>query len=148
MNNLKTISELMAQKYPDAVYIVDRLIPAEAITILSGQSRSFKTYALLDLAIAVASQKQLFGYFNTTQTNVLIINEEDGERLLQQRFRQLGMAHDEELPIYISALNDFKLEDDQISQVLRVCEEKEINLVIIDSLIRVHSADENSAKDM
>lgn len=148
MNNLKTIGELMAQKYPDTVYIVDRLIPAESITILSGQSRSYKTYALLDIAIAVASQKLLFGHFGTTQASVLIINEEDGEKLLQQRFRQLGVARDDELPIYISALNDFKLEDDQINQTLRLCSEKGINLVIIDSLIRVHSADENSARDM
>lgn len=146
--SIKTINELMAQRYPDAVYIVDRLIPAEAITILSGQSRSYKTYALLDLAISVASQRPLFGHFNTSQANVLIINEEDGERLLQQRFRQLGIERTDELPIYVSALNDFKLEDDQIANTLRLCEDKGITLVIIDSLIRVHTADENSARDM
>lgn len=148
MNNSKTIDELMAHKYPPATYLVDRLIPTEAITILSGQSRSYKTYALLDIAIAIASHQQLFGHFKTTQANVLIINEEDGERLLQQRFRQLGIEKDAGLPIHISALTDFKLEDKQVDKTIKFCKDNEIALVVIDSLIRVHNADENSAREM
>ncbi len=138
----------MSHKYPPATYLVDRLIPTEAITILSGQSRSYKTYALLDIAVAVASQKPLFNHFETTRSNVLIINEEDGERLLQQRFRQLGIVEGAGLPIHISALTDFKLEDKQVDSTIKFCKDNEIALVIIDSLIRVHSADENSAREM
>lgn len=148
MNNSKTIDELMAHKYPPATYLVDRLIPTEAITILSGQSRSYKTYALLDIAVAVASQKPLFSHFKTTQANVLIINEEDGERLLQQRFRQLGIEKGAGLPIHVSALSDFKLEDQQVDRTIKFCRDNGIALVIIDSLIRVHNADENSAREM
>lgn len=138
----------MAHDYPATTYLVDRLIPTEAITILSGASRSYKTYALLDIAIAVASQKLLFGNFKTTQANILIINEEDGERLLQQRFRQLGIKKGAGLPIHISALTDFKLEDKQVDKTIKFCKDHEITLVIIDSLIRVHNADENSAREM
>ena len=138
----------MAHPYPEATYLVDHLIPTEAITILSGQSRSYKTYTLLDIAIAVASNKLLFGNFETSQAGVLIINEEDGERLLQQRFRQLGIQKDAGLPIHVSALNDFKLEDKQVAQTISFCKANEITLIIIDSLIRVHSSDENSAREM
>lgn len=144
----KTIDELMARTYPETTYLVDRLIPAESITILSGQSRSFKTYTLLDIAIAVASELPLFEHFQTTQANVLIINEEDGERLLQKRFQQLGIEQGHGLPIHISALTNFKLEDKHIEEVLAFCKDKVIGLVIIDSLIRVHNADENSAREM
>lgn len=148
MQQSKTIDELMAHQYPKTTYLVDRLIPTESLTILSGTSRSFKTYALLDIAIAVASQKPLFDHFETSQAGVLIINEEDGEKLLQQRFHQLGITKNSELPIYVSALTDFKLEDSQIDSVLKLCQNKGITLVIIDSLIRVHNADENSAREM
>jgi len=148
MNNSKTIDQLMAHNYPATTYLVDRLIPTEAITILSGASRSYKTYALLDIAIAIASHKPLFQHFNTTQANVLIINEEDGERLLQQRFRQLGIEKDAGLPIRISALTDFKLTDDKVKNTVQFCKDNAITLVIIDSLIRVHSSDENSATEM
>ena len=138
----------MAYQYPKTNYLVERLIPSGAITILSGQSKSYKTYALLDIAIAVASHKQVFQHFNTTQANVLIINEEDGERLLQLRFKQLGIEKEVGLPIHISALTDFKLEDDQVERTIAFCKTNKITLVIIDSLIRVHGADENSAKEM
>ena len=148
MNITKTIDELMAHNYPATTYLVDRLIPTESITILSGASRSYKTYALLDIAIAIASNKPLFEHFDTTQANVLIVNEEDGERLLQQRFRQLGVEKNAGLPIHISALSDFKLEDNQITRTIQFCKDNTITLIIIDSLIRVHSSDENSAREM
>jgi hypothetical protein len=147
-NSIKTIDELMAHHYPPTTYLVDRLIPTESITILSGASRNFKTYTLLDIAISVASQLPLFEHFETSQANVLIINEEDGERLLQDRFQQLGIDKGDGLPIHVSALSNFKLEDKQIEKIIAFCEEQAVTLVIIDSLIRVHSSDENSAREM
>lgn len=146
MNDFKTIEQLMSQHYPDQEYIVDRLIPASSITILSGQSRSFKTYTLLEIALAAAKGEPLFGQFSTQKTGVLIIDEENGERLMQKRLKQLHAV--ENLPIYISSFGGFQLDDSHIEQVLSFCSENNIGLVIIDALIRVHSADENSARDM
>lgn len=136
----------MARDFPEQEYIVDRLIPASSITILSGQSRSFKTYTLLEIALAAAQGEPLFGQFNTQKTGVLIIDEENGERLLQKRLKQLHAAED--LPIYISSFGGFQLDDSHVDQVLNFCSENNIGLVIIDALIRVHGADENSARDM
>ncbi len=144
--NIKQLDELMSQDYPDQEYIVDRLVPASSITILSGQSRSFKTYTLLDMALCVASGRPLFGQFATQETGVLIIDEENGERLLQKRLKQLNAA--ENLPIYITSFGGFHLDDKHIEEVLGFCAENNIGLIIIDALIRVHGADENSAKDM
>ncbi len=144
--NIKQLDELMGQDYPEQEYIVDRLVPASSITILSGQSRSFKTYTLLDMALSVASGKPLFEQFKTQETGVLIIDEENGERLLQKRLKQLNAAKN--LPIYITSFGGFHLDDKHIEEVLGFCAENNIGLIIIDALIRVHGADENSAKDM
>jgi len=144
--NIKQLDELMSQDYPDQEYIVDRLVPASSITILSGQSRSFKTYTLLDIALCIASGEPLFRQFPTQETGVLIIDEENGERLLQKRLKQLHAV--DNLPIYISSFGGFRLDDGHIKEVLDFCSKNNIGLIIIDALIRVHSADENSAKDM
>lgn len=40
------LNKLMAHNYSSTTYIVDRLIPAESIIILLGQSRIFKTNSL------------------------------------------------------------------------------------------------------
>lgn len=146
MFDIKEIGQLMAKEFPEQEYIVDRLIPASSITILSGQSRSFKTYTLLEVALAAAKGEPLFGQFSTQKTGILIIDEENGERLLQKRLKQLHAV--ENLPIYVSSFGGFQLDDTHIDSVLEFCSANNIGLVIIDALIRVHGADENSARDM
>ena len=142
----KPLDQLMAQYYPDQEYIVDRLIPNASLTILSGTSRSFKTYTLLEIALSVAEGKPLFEQFSSKQSGVLVIDEENGERLLQKRLRQLGAAVD--LPIHFLSLQGFQLDESSINAALVACEMQNIKLVIIDALIRIHNADENSAREM
>lgn len=146
MGHIKTMGTLMSEKFPEQVYLVDRIIPDSAITIMSGASRAFKTYTLLETAIAVASGKKLFGQFETQLVGVLIIDEENGDRLLQKRLKQLGA--DDSLPIHFSSLQGFTLEDKKIKEILNYCVNNSIGLVIIDSLIRIHGSDENSSRDM
>lgn len=144
--SIKPLDQLMGQYYPEQEYIVDRLIPDASITILSGTSRSFKTYTLLEIALSVARGEPLFGQFSTLQGGVLVIDEENGERLLQKRLYQLGATAD--LPIHFVALQGFQLDDKHIDAALLACEARNIKLVIIDALIRIHDADENSAREM
>ena len=85
MFNIKEIGHLMAKDFPEQMYLVDRLVPDAGFTIFSGAPRSYKTFVLLELARCVASGQPFLGHFNTQQANVLLIDEENGERLLQQR---------------------------------------------------------------
>jgi hypothetical protein len=143
---IKPLSELMLQQFPEQEYLVNRLIPESSITILSGYSRSFKTYVLLHIAQSVAGGNPFFGQFETAKSGVLIIDEENGERLLQKRLKQLGTVAD--LPIYFTPRQGFCLDDEVIDNVILSCLTYDIRLVIIDSLIRIHGSDENSAREM
>lgn len=144
--NVNSLSSLMSKQYSEQEYIVEGLIPEASIAILSGTSRSYKTYALLHLAVGVASGKKVFGQFSTQENNVLIIDEENGERLLQKRLIQLGTSPD--LPVYFSSYSGFHISNLYIEKVLETCALYDIKLVIIDSLVRIHSGDENSAGEM
>lgn len=146
MEPIRKLDDLLAQHFPEQEYIVDRLVPDSSLTILSGASGSFKTYILLEIAISVASGKPLFGKFNTHKSGVLIIDEENGERLMQKRLNQLGATA--ELPIYFTPSMGFELTDENISNVPLSCKTYDIKLLILDSLIRIHSADENSSREM
>ncbi len=146
MDPVKKLDELMAMNFPEQEYIVDRLVPDASITILSGASGSFKTYSLLQIAIAVASGKPLFDQYQTQQSGVLIIDEENGERLMQKRLYQLSATAD--LPIYFTPQMGFELTEENVDNVILSCLTYDLKLVVIDSLIRVHSADENSAREM
>lgn len=140
------VSELMAKKFEQKKWLVDKLIPEESLVAVSGFSGSYKTWLMLDLAIKVAKGEILFDKFETSQGGVLLIDEESGERLLQERLNLLNGAED--LPIFISSYSSFRLNQKTVDDLVSFCLEKKIRLVIFDSLIRIHGADENDAGKM
>lgn len=146
MVNFKTLETLLTQVYPEQMYLVDRLVPEAGITILSGSPGVFKTYNLLQIAMCLANGEPYLGRFATQQTNVLIIDKENGDFLLTKRLFELGA--DPELPIFFTENMQFELTDDSVTEMVEKCIELDIKLVIIDSLIRVHSSEENSSKEM
>jgi archaellum biogenesis ATPase FlaH len=146
MNQIVSLEDLMGKKFPEQTWLVDRILPAAALTIVSAPANSYKTYICLDMALAIASNKPLFGQFQTQQANVLFVDEESGGRLLQQRVFQLGA--DKALPVYFHTYQDFTVNDKGVQRLLKDCDEHDIKLVIFDSLTRIHTKDENSAGEM
>jgi predicted transcriptional regulator len=142
----ESLESLMTKQFSDDIWLVDGLIPVDGITIISALPGSFKTWILLDMAQSVASGTDLFGKLETKQGGVLIIDEENGERLLQQRLKKLGVDH--ELPIYFLSDADFRLNEDTVFEVIEYCDLYDIKLVTFDSLVRIHDANENDAKEM
>src|SRR4051812_5447871 len=129
------LADLMVKEFPEANWLVEGLIPSEGMTVLSAAPSSFKTWLLLDLAICIASGKSLFGQYKTSETGVLIIDEEDNERLLQQRLSMLGAKI--ESPIHLLIEQGFQLTDKWVSQTIEHCLENGLGLVTFDSLVRI-----------
>ena len=146
MDPIITLKDLMETKFPAQTWVVDRLIPASAITIVSGAPSSYKTWTLLKVALSVAKGESLFGQFPTEKTGVLIVDEEDGHSLLQQRLRSLNA--DKNLPVSFTPHKGFMLDDENVKRVLRSCKTYRVKLLIIDSLRRIHGSDENKSGDM
>ncbi len=147
-NNKKIlpISELLEKNLPPISWLIDKLVPEEAITILAGMSGSFKTWLVMDMAISIATGKEFLNIYNTKQTGVLIIDEESGERLYSERFKNLTDLS--EIPIYLLSMSGFVVNDKSVKEMVEICKEKGIGLVIIDSMTRVNRGDENSSKDI
>lgn len=72
-------------------YLVERIIPQGSLVILYGQPGCGKTWALFALCICVAAGIN-FGNFTTTQTPVLIIDEESGHRRIKERLKRVALA--------------------------------------------------------
>jgi RecA-family ATPase len=141
-----SLQELMETEFDPIQWVVERLIPASGLIALSGAPASYKTWLILDMAQKIASGTPLFNRFETKQTGVLLVDEENGNRLLQMRFKKIGDKFD--LPIYTLSFKDFKLTSDNVKKIIRVAKKKDIGLIIFDSLVRIHEEDENSATAM
>lgn len=145
-----SLKELMTRKFKDQEWLVERLLPKGAITIISGPAGSYKSYVTLGIALAVAKGQKVMDRFTSKKGKVLIIDLENNANLIQKRMRQLN--NDNDLDIYfpntkLNKIWDFSNDEDSQHDAL-FCHVQGIDLIIIDSLIRAHSSDENDARSM
>lgn len=140
------LSQLMQKEFADVPWIADNFIPHEAITVISGAPAAYKTWLVLDIALKVASNGILFDKFPTTQSSVLIVDEENGERLLQKRIKML--CNNFGMPVFFLSLKNFRLNGRTVKKITALTQQYGIRVVIFDSLIRIHGEDENDATKM
>jgi len=139
------MSELMNLEFLEQKWLVENLIPMDSITMIAGYPTSFKTWLMLDLAVKISQGKKFLDHFDTEKMKVLFIDEENGERLLQTRFKKITELTN--LDINFLSFRGFKL--DKSDLIIDDCKKNQIGLVIMDSLIRIHNQkDENSSTEM
>lgn len=141
-----SIDEVLNMEVPEQKWLVNNLIPAGALTVVSAPPNSFKTLSMTHLAICVANDKPLFDQFTTNKSGVLIVDEENGWRLVKQQLTMLGA--EEGLPIRIRSRHNFKLNDENIGIIMLDCKTYGLDTVIFDSLIDMHDANENDSVEM
>ncbi|GIW66100.1 MAG: hypothetical protein KatS3mg094_619 [Candidatus Parcubacteria bacterium] len=146
--SFKTIKEILKTEYNEPSFLINKLIPHPSLTVISGYPESGKTWVILGLAKSIAEGSFfLIEDFKAEKGNVGIIEEENGEKELQRRFKMLNFKED--LPIFVLSQKGLKIDDKKIIEFL--LEEAEINkikVLIFDPFIAFHSLSENSAEEM
>lgn len=142
-----TLTELLDTEFPEARWVVEQLFETETINMLSAPPNKWKSWVVLLCALCIASGRDLFDKFKTERQGVMIVNEEDNPRLLQERCNML-LEEKEELPIYFHIGEQIKLNEEFTDLLIAEAESKDIKVIIFDSLRSVHNADENSSKEM
>ena len=142
-----SMGDILTHDFGTDEWVVESLIPRSGMMILSGSPGDFKTWVTIHIAVCVSRGEQVFGRFKTVRGNVLVIDEEDNLRDLQKRLKLLG-AKDTDSIHYLSQ-SSIKVDDEPTrNAILKIVKEKDIKLIIIDSLVRVHHQDENDARGM
>lgn len=116
-------------------YAVAGLVP-EGLTILAGPPKLGKSWAVLDLALAVASGGRALGAVEVEQGDVLYLALEDGHRRLQDRCRHL-LGRGEPIPPRLHVLTRLA-EPRRLLDTLRAFLQAHprTRLVVIDTLAR------------
>lgn len=137
-----------------ADWVIPRLVPRAGLTIVGGPPKIGKTWAVLDMAIAVASGQAFCGHWPTFKGRVMALLEEDTRRRISMRLWRLarGRGLDPRAlsgQIRLAAMAGFRLDREDMAKAL----EAEIvafkpDLLLVDALSRVHSADENDRTAM
>jgi len=140
-----TAAEFLAADWPEPRRIIRNLLDDESRILVGGQSKSFKSWLLLDQAMSVASGQPWIG-FETVQNPVLIINFELRGHYFHQRIQSIAAAKKIDLPKFetfqVLQLRHWYLKDksdreDFLAHLQTLIKRKGIIYVIIDPYYRL-----------
>ncbi len=143
----------LTQQSSDEQWLIKDIWPQEAVGILGGPPKHFKSWLGLDLAISIASQTSFLERFDVkSAAPVLVYFAEDSQNTIRERIqgiilhRQLQL---EKLPLFVITSPSLRLDLAQIQNQLRTtlaiikpC------FLLLDPLVRLHRLDENSSSDI
>ena len=145
--NIWSTQDLLNKEFPEATWLVDKLIPKPGLTFIAGKAGKGKSLLTLAVAKAVSHGFDLAGQFKVDECGVLIIDEENQPSEMQKRVKLFHF--EEESPVYYMSMQGFKvIKSTHIKAILDIAKEKNCKTVIIDSLVRTHRLDENLSSDM
>lgn len=133
-----------------ATWLIEDLIPAEAITLISGKRGDYKTYLAIALGKAVACGDDFLGW-PTQERRVLFLNRDNPKVVFMKRLiRQFHLGPDTKKfghwSLWFPKGEPPKL--DSGDHRLRAIARKYKPLIIFDSLRRFSSKEENSSTEM
>ncbi len=140
-------AELMSKDFPVVRFTVDPFFEQGTLNMVSAPPNTWKSWLLLYLAGHIVAGTSVLDQFPTQKSKVMIVNEEDTERSIQDRLRSLGLTQPS-LPIYYRIFKGFKLDEKSVKTLLEETKEKEITVIIFDSLRAIQDADENDSAEM
>lgn len=134
-------------------WLVEGLWAAQGVGVIGGAPKSCKTWLALDLAVSVASSTPALGRFAVVQPGpVLLYAAEDAPAHVQQRLDGVASARGLDLcrlEIRLILAPSLRLDTTRDRARLRkTLDEERPRLLILDPLVRLHQADENSAAEM
>lgn len=137
--------ELSESQRPE--FLVEGIIPENSITVIGGHPGSGKSWIMLEIARAVSTGTKFVNEFESKQKTVLVVDEENGFWEMRRRLESLGFS--KESALHFCCQYEFKLDDEEsLEELLGICREQSIGLIILDPLANLHNKDENSAKEM
>ena len=139
------MSRFLSIPMPKEKWLINELIPDGCVSIISGESRSFKTWILLHMIKRVADGGLVFGKFQANKNSIMLVEEDDKPRTIKDRVTILDYKKSNRVHLWINS--GFKIEDD-IEDLVMYIKKHKIKVVIFDSLIRIHRGDENVSKDI
>lgn len=139
------IPDAMMIAKPKIEWIVEGIIPRDSVTLIAGEPGSYKSWLALSLLRAVSTGARFLDR-ECKAVDVLYLDRENPLAVIRDRLAILGIESLGNAKIWGNWLRDAPptIGDVRLVQIAR----ERRPLLVFDSLIRFHSADENSATEM
>jgi RecA-family ATPase len=147
------LANVMDEEPEPVPWLIPGWLAQRDCAMIAGEPGSGKSTFAVDMALAIATGGEFLGTLKVPeQHRVLYLDEEMPERMARRRLRQLITGRELE-PDQVSMryFNRQRINLDRPESRLalrHVIEEYEPGVVVLDSLVRFHSRDENSNSEM
>lgn len=141
------VSEIL-KPFPPMVWLINGMVHEQDVITLYGKPGCKKTWVSLWLGFCVAAGIPFLGH-ETLKKNVLIVDEESGQRRLLTRMKEIcsGNYFDAKtLPLFYTTLNGLDLchNSNDANKLEEVIQEKGIGFCVVDALIEVLSGESDN----
>lgn len=146
-------SDLRTSTASTTSWLIDRLWTAQAVGIIGGTPKSYKTWMALEMAVSVASGSACLATYTVPSPGpVLLYAAEDSESALRLRLESLAEYHRlplANLDIRVITADSLRLDRsaDQERLEATILVHRPV-LLILDPLVRLHAIDENAAGEI
>jgi len=131
-------------------WLVEHLWLDQAVGIIGGEPKSYKSFAAAQIATCIAAGKSMLGEYETRQGRVLMFNAEDRPAMTRGRIAKMCRALDVDiasLDLYLIDVPALRLDDpEQVAMLSRTVAALKPSLLILDPLRDLHGLDENDAQ--
>ncbi len=142
-----SFSDLVKQEFPKARYTLEPFFENGTVNMVSAPPNTWKSWLLFLFSAHIAEGTNALTKFVTEKSKVMIVNEEDSHRSIQDRYKILGITNPL-LPIYFRIAQGSKLEKVFVDNLIKEAKEKGITVIIFDSLRSMHEEEENDSTAM
>jgi hypothetical protein len=134
-------------------WLIENLWAEEAVGIVGGEPKCFKSFLSLDMAVAVASGTPCLGRFGVPRPGrVLLYPAEDALHVVRQRLDGLCQSRGvalESLDVQVITTPSVRLDQAKDREHLaQAVDDLKPRLLVLDPFVRLHRVDENASGDV
>lgn len=148
--------DIVRKEITNPLWLVQGILPEAGVCVIAGEPKATKTWAMLEIGMALATGSRAFGEYEAKhRKNVVIFLAEDGERSLQARIAALSDSRSMDPCESVNnmwfqcrgRLNILDKED--MTELVAYCKTvPDLGLVALDPLRDLHNAEENDSTAM
>lgn len=153
MNLPTVLAHQLAERPRERQWLIEELWADEAVGIVGGEPKCYKSFLALDMAVAVAGGVPCLGQFAPAATGrVLLFAAEDALHVVRQRLAGIALSAGRklaDLDIHVITAPSLRLDlQNDRDGLTGTITELQPKLLILDPFIRMHRIDENLSGDV